>query len=91
MPAQVNLPAVGQRIRLLSMPDDPQPLPAGMIGIVTRVRPVPGGSWQVEVDWEDSPKNCFMGSAPPPSLENGWPLLSIITTAPITMSTKAIV
>ncbi len=46
------------------MPDDPAPLPAGMIGIVTRVRRVPGPSWQVEVEWEDSPKNYFLGVIP---------------------------
>jgi hypothetical protein len=40
----------GDRIRLLHMPDDPDPIPAGSIGTVTRVTSGPLG--QVSVDWD---------------------------------------
>jgi hypothetical protein len=40
----------GDRIRLLHMPDDPDPIPAGSIGTVTRVTTGPLG--QVSVDWD---------------------------------------
>lgn len=68
MPAHVNVPAVGERIRLVSMPDDPAPIQAGSIGIATRMRPQGGPPWQVEVDWEDS-VNRLMLAIPPDTWE----------------------
>ena len=40
----------GDRIRLLSMPDDPDPIPAGATGTVLSVTTGPYA--QVEVDWD---------------------------------------
>jgi hypothetical protein len=42
--------AIGDRIRLVSMSDDPDPVPAGSEGIVTGIV---GGTYpQVQVDWD---------------------------------------
>jgi len=41
----------GDRVRLLSMPDDPDPIPAGSTGTVTRVTDGPLG--QTDVRWDD--------------------------------------
>ena len=40
---------VGDRIRLISMPDDPDPIPAGSEGVVVEV--TEGPLAQVEVKW----------------------------------------
>jgi len=42
---------IGDRIRLLHMPDDPDPIPAGSTGTVTRV--TDGPLAQVSVDWDN--------------------------------------
>lgn len=44
--------AVGDRIRLLAMPNDPDPIPYGTEGTVTRVQHLWQDNWQVEVDWD---------------------------------------
>ena len=41
---------VGDRIRLISMPDDPDPIPVGSVGVVTFVTNGPFA--QISVDWE---------------------------------------
>lgn len=41
----------GDRIRLVSMPQDPDPIPVGELGTVQRVRDF-GDLAQVEVDWD---------------------------------------
>ncbi len=42
----------GDRIRLVSMPQDPDPIPAGSLGTVIAVRQY--HSWtQVDVDWDN--------------------------------------
>ena len=41
---------VGDRIRLLSMPDDPDPIPTGATGTVLSV--TTGAFAQVEVEWD---------------------------------------
>ena len=41
---------VGDRIRLLAMPDDPDPLPVGSVGTVTSVTEGPMGQFGVEWD-----------------------------------------
>jgi hypothetical protein len=41
----------GDRIRLLSMPDDPDPIPAGATGTVLSVTTGPYA--QIEVDWDN--------------------------------------
>ena len=42
----------GARIRLLSMPDDPDPIPVGSIGTIESVTDGPLG--QIRVKWDDS-------------------------------------
>ena len=47
-----TVPAVGERIRLISMPEDPDPIPAGSLGTVRAIHP--HHRWtQVEVDWDN--------------------------------------
>ncbi len=56
----------GDRVRLLSMADDPDPIPAGTAGTVVCVYPV--GDWtQVDVDWDDG--RSLMLSIPPDQVE----------------------
>ncbi|KZX57971.1 hypothetical protein A3709_20380 [Halioglobus sp. HI00S01] len=59
---------VGQRIKLLAMADDPDPIPVGTEGVVTGVTYFPASNdWQVEVEWVGVnrslsliyPKDCF--------------------------------
>lgn len=51
--ADVNerLPEVGQRICLVAMPDDPDPIPVGSTGIITGIH-LSGPLSQVLVDWD---------------------------------------
>jgi hypothetical protein len=42
----------GQRIRLTLMPEDPDPIPVGATGVVSRVGPGLYGRQQVWVDWD---------------------------------------
>jgi len=45
----------GVRIRLISMPEDPDPIPVGTLGVVLRV--YDHGDWaQVEVAWDNGRK-----------------------------------
>lgn len=58
---QTNLKA-GDRIRLISMTDDPDPIPAGTTGTVVGV--YPHSDWtQVDVDWDEG--RSLMLSIPP--------------------------
>lgn len=51
----------GDRIRLVSMPYDPDPIPVGMLGTVTEVHDY--RDWmQVEVDWDNG--RCLMLTIP---------------------------
>ena len=43
----------GARVRLLSMPDDPDPIPAGTEGEVNYVGKFPGEGQQIGVDWDN--------------------------------------
>ncbi|TWU39345.1 DUF4314 domain-containing protein [Novipirellula artificiosorum] len=57
---------VGDRVRLLSMADDPDPIPAGSTGTVVGV--YPHGDWtQVDVDWDCG--RSLMLSMPPDQVE----------------------
>jgi hypothetical protein len=47
-----TVPAVGERIRLISMPEDPDPIPAGSLGTVRAIHPHHGWT-QIEVDWDN--------------------------------------
>lgn len=45
-------PMIGDRIRLISMPEDPDPIPVGSLGTVRAIHP--HHDWtQVEVDWDN--------------------------------------
>jgi hypothetical protein len=56
----------GDRVRLISMADDPDPIPAGATGTVARV--YPHSDWtQVDVDWDNG--RSLMLSIPPDAVE----------------------
>jgi len=50
-----NNPVVmpGYRIRLLDMPDDPNPLETGSLGIVQSIVPLAGNCFQIHVEWDN--------------------------------------
>ena len=67
---QMQLKA-GDRIRLISMNDDPDPIPAGTIATVVAV--YPQSDWtQVDVDWEGG--RSLMLSIPPDEIERIEPV-----------------
>ena len=49
---------IGDRIRLLHMPDDPEPIPTGSTGTVTRV--TEGSLAQIDVRWDDSARSLSL-------------------------------
>ena len=57
---------VGDRIRLMSMLDDPDPIPAGTMGAVTEIH-VHSGWAQLEVSWENG--RMLMLVLPPDQFE----------------------
>jgi len=62
----MTTPKPGDRIRLLAMPDDPDPIPPGSMGSVTFVHPHGSGgdAWlQVGVDWDSG--RTLMLTVPP--------------------------
>jgi hypothetical protein len=64
----------GDRIRLISMPDDPNPVPIESMGTVTFVRQCGSGphAWfQVGVDWDNGRK--LMLSVPPDEVDSVGP------------------
>jgi Domain of unknown function (DUF4314) len=48
----------GDRIRLLSMPNDPDPIPAGSIGTV--VSATTGTFAQIEVEWDNNDRSLAL-------------------------------
>ena len=56
----------GDRVRLVSMTDDPDPIPAGTTGTVAGVYPQ-NGRMQVDVDWDTG--RSLMLSIPPDVVE----------------------
>jgi hypothetical protein len=63
-------PQPGDRIRLVAMPDDPDPVPPGATGTITYVEQHGTGrdAWlQVEVDWDNGRK--LMLTVPPDRFE----------------------
>ena len=57
---------VGNRIRLIAMPDDPDPLPTGELGTVVGV--YPHHDWtQIDVDWDCG--RTLMLTIPPDEIE----------------------
>lgn len=62
---------VGDRIRLVSMTDDPDPIPVGTIGTVVGI--YPQHDWtQVDVDWVCG--RTLMLSIPPDRIERISPI-----------------
>ena len=60
------MPQPGDRIRLLAMPDDPDPIPPGATGTVTAVRQQ--RTWaQVDVKWDNG--RTLMLVVPPDEFE----------------------
>ena len=57
---------VGDRIRLIQMVDDPDPIPAGTIGTVTEIH-IHSDWTQIEVSWENGRK--LMLVSPPDKFE----------------------
>lgn len=50
---ELNGSNVGARVRLLSMPDDPNPLEPGSEGTINYVGNLPGEGQQIGVDWDN--------------------------------------
>ena len=51
----MQLPKPGDRIRLVAMPEDPDPIPIGSTGVITAIRKqhLVGSDWyQVDVTWD---------------------------------------
>lgn len=66
-----RMPQPGDRIRLLAMPDDPDPIPTGEVGTVIEVTRHGDGknAWhQVDVEW-DNGRNLML-TLPPDRIEN---------------------
>ena len=60
----MTLPRPGDRIRLVAMPDDPDPLPPGSVGTIVTVTKHGAGrdAWlQLDVEWENGRKLCPSG------------------------------
>ena len=56
----------GQRVRLVSMINDPDPIPAGTTGTVVKIYPQRG--WcQINIDWDND--RTLMLSIPPDEIE----------------------
>ncbi len=50
--ASHKVPPTGTKIRLISMPEDPDPVPPGSVGTVTGGGPSPWGT-QIWVKWDN--------------------------------------
>lgn len=46
-------PKIGDRIELVNMPDDPDPIPSGTQGTVNYVGKFPGEGQQIGVKWDN--------------------------------------
>jgi len=57
---------VGDRIRLVSMTDDPVPIPAGALGTIVGIYPQRGWT-QVDVNWDSG--RSLMLTIPPDRIE----------------------
>ena len=66
----MTIPRPGDRIRIISMPDDPNPVPVGSTGTVTFVNSHGSGTraWlQIGVDWDNGRR--LMLNVPPDEFE----------------------
>jgi hypothetical protein len=69
---EFRIPEVGTRIRLVAMPDDPEPVPPGTTGTVTSVYRFADGA-QVSVDWDPSAGRSLCLWIPPDTYEEVQP------------------
>lgn len=66
----IRIPQNGDRIRLVSMDEDPHPIQPGQLGTITYVSVIGSGpkQWmQIDVDWDNGRK--LMLSCPPDRFE----------------------
>ncbi|WP_442510560.1 DUF4314 domain-containing protein [Novipirellula sp. SH528] len=65
----MNIPIPGDRIRLLTMPDDPDPVPIGTTGTVRAISHVSSrpAFTQIGVDWDNGRR--LMLTVPPDRFE----------------------
>ena len=81
----MNVPRNGDRIRLLAMPQDPDPLPPGTLGTVRTATQHGSGpdAWlQIDVEW-DNGRNLML-TTPPDRFEavgEEWPPSTATQTA----------
>jgi hypothetical protein len=64
------LPKTGDRIRLVEMPHDPNPIAVGQTGTVVSIRQIGSGQdcwFQIDVEWDDG--RTLMLSTPPDDFE----------------------
>ncbi len=52
---------IGKRIKLLSMPDDPDPIPIGSEGVVEMIGSEIQGSTQIFVKWDNGRSLILLG------------------------------
>jgi len=65
-----TLPRVGDRIRMVAMHDDPDPIPVGQVGTVVGVRRNGRGNdewFQIDVSWDNG--RMLMLVSPPDTFE----------------------
>ena len=53
-------PQVGDRVRVIGVMDDPDPLPVGLEGTVTYVTPASSSFQQYQVDWDESRRSLML-------------------------------
>jgi len=59
---------IGKRIRLLAMPGDPDPVPAGSTGIIRDVAGIEG-RWSIMIDWDEGVNRSLNLCHPPDEFE----------------------
>jgi hypothetical protein len=65
---ELKLPEEGDRIRLISMTDDPCPIPPGTTGVVGAfINKTPFGDHQISVKWDNG--RTLMLCVPPDTFE----------------------
>jgi len=51
---------IGKRVRLIEMPGDPDPIPAGSVGTVRSYSASVGGGIQFRIDWDNGRTLCIV-------------------------------
>lgn len=55
---------IGRRIELTHMPDDPDPVPVGSVGVIEKITRWPDGTYQLNVRWENAKRTLAMVCPP---------------------------